>query len=532
MHEEQTTDIRTRLLETAAALIADGNPKFSISMLCQKAGVEREVFRAHFSGRNALMAALDEAAAAPSGTASQSVESDVAHRPVADAAPEQVLEISPASTIAPVQSGGVMPDAWLERRLRVFERALTALEARADATQREQAATIARLEERVRLLMGEAAVNGALLEEELAGEAQSLRVANGGTVTMRTMLRPDLEAAISAAPALEPDIDAAPHEAVAEDPEVAEALARQAALMLPLDAPPQEKSVPREEMAELLKCARQVAQSMRDAEKPKARPRKWWRLHWLLLGCVSLVALFICAGLLLGEPARALQAWSAPLPSGNGIIHRQVSGDAFARMVARADHGDARAQAGLALAYLRGDRLAADPRVAMNWAGQAAKAGNPMAQYLMGTLYHQGGGQGGDVKADPGLAFRWFAASARQGNIKAMHNLAIAYAEGLGTPKDAAKAAHWFARAAEHGYVDSAFDLAVLYERGDGVAQNPVLALKWYQVAAMAGDHPSQLRADFLRHQLGPRQAAQADAQVRAFERLMPLAAANTLPAF
>lgn len=526
MHEEQTTDIRTRLLETAAALIADGNPKFSISMLCQKAGVEREVFRAHFSGRNALMAALDEAAAAP---ALDAAPADHAIDEVPQPAPEPTPDMNRDMAPAPAQSFGAMPDAWLERRLRVFERALTALEARADATQREQEATIARLEERVRLLMGEAAVKQALLEDEVAGEAQSLRVANGGTVTMRAMLRPDLEAAISAAPALEPDIDAASHEAASEDPDVAEALARQAALMLPLDAPPQEKSVPREEMAELLKCARQVAQSIRDAEKPRARPRRWWRLHWLLLGCLSLVALFICAGLLLGEPARALQAWSAPLPSGNGISHRQVSGDAFARMVARADHGDARAQAGLALAYLRG---AADPRVAMNWAGQAAKAGNPVGQYLMGTLYHQGGGQGVGVKADPGLAFRWFAASARQGNIKAMHNLAIAYAEGLGTPKDVAKAAHWFARAAEHGYVDSAFDLAVLYERGDGVKQDPVLALKWYQVAAMAGDHPSQLRADFLRHQLGPRQAAQADAQVRAFERLAPLAAANTLPSF
>ena len=41
------------------------------------------------------------------------------------------------------------PDAWLERRLRVFERALNALEARADTTAREQARAIAQLQERL-----------------------------------------------------------------------------------------------------------------------------------------------------------------------------------------------------------------------------------------------------------------------------------------------------------------------------------------------------------------------------------------------
>jgi localization factor PodJL len=164
----------------------------------------------------------------------------------------------------------------------------------------------------------------------------------------------------------------------------------------------------------------------------------------------------------------------------------------------------------------------------MHWAGQAARAGDPLGQYLMGTFYHQGE----VVPADPRRAFRWFAAAAARGNIRAMHNLAIAYAEGLGTAKDVAKAAGWFARAAERGYVDSAFDLAVLFERGDGVPQDPVQALKWYQVAALLGDRPSQERADMLRHQMNHRDVMLADGQAREFERLTPLASANALPAF
>jgi localization factor PodJL len=369
---------------------------------------------------------------------------------------------------------------------------------------------MARLEERVRSLMAEPAVGA------MQVEYRSVRAANGGAVTIKAAPTPDLEAAITAAPAAEPEIPA-------EDAAVCDDMReRQAALLLPLESPPQEKSLPRAEMAELLEGARRVVRATADEERPR-KPRSRLRLRWLALGCLSLAALFIGIGLTLGEPARAVQ-----MRSGGATSYRHVAADAFGRMVARADNGDPRAQVGLALAYLRGQRVKADPRAALHWAGQAARAGDPLGQYVMGALYHQGEG----VTADPELAFRWFSAAARRGNIKAMHNLAIAYAEGLGTDKDALKAAGWFARAAERGYVDSAFDLAVLYERGDGLKQDSVQALKWYQVAAAGGDLPSQARAEFLRRQMPGHDVAQADSQTRAFERLTPLAAANALPVF
>jgi TPR repeat protein len=488
MREEIATDDRTRLLEAAGALMARGHTKFSIAALCVEAGCDRALFRRHFSSRAELMGALDAAAVA-------------AHT----AAPGKEPEAAPAH--APVAATA---DAWLERRLRVFERALTALEARADAAAREQAAAMARLEERVRSVMGESAFAAAQVEY------RSVRVANGGAITIKSAATPDLEAAITAAPAAEPEI---PADDTASGDDVRE---RQAALLLPLETPPQENSVPRAQMAELLEGARRVVRATVEEDRPQ-KGRSRLRLRWLALGCLSLAALFIGVGLTLGEPAGAVQ-----MRSGSGTSYRHVAPDAFGRMVARADNGDPRAQVGLALAYLRGQQVKADPRVALHWAGQAAKAGDPLGQYLMGALYHQGEG----AVADPKLAFRWFSAAARRGNIKAMHNLAIAYAEGLGTDKDALKAAGWFARAAERGYVDSAFDLAVLYERGDGLKQDSVQALKWYQVAAAGGDRPSQARADFLRRQMAGHEVARADSQTRAFERLTPLAAANALPAF
>ena len=94
-------------------------------------------------------------------------------------------------------------------------------------------------------------------------------------------------------------------------------------------------------------------------------------------------------------------------------------------MIALADSGDATAETMLALAYLRGAGVGSDEAAAMRWSMAAAAQGQPVAEYLLGTLYLDG-------NRDQAQAARWFRAAAAQGNIKAMHNLAIAYAEGLG----------------------------------------------------------------------------------------------------
>ena len=498
MSANSTADDRGRFLEAAAAQIAAGNPKFSVSFLCRKAGLDRAVFHAHFTSRAALMAALDDAAKA-----------------VKEKEPE--LAQTPIQTQMQASIQTQAPDAWLERRLRVFERALTTLEARAEATQREQAQTIARLEEQVRLLSHDADAH--ILQEEVMGAGQTLLVANGRVAHVPVTLRPglpDLEEAISAAPVEAPDIH--------HDADACPGTGKADALLLPPAPPARDNAISRQEMAQMLEDARHSARTAVEAEQPVKKPRARWRPYWLALGCVTLMGLFVAAGLVLDEPARALQT----AMSGSGVSHRQVPVDAFDRMAALADNGNAGAQAGMALAYLRGGEVIANPRAALHWARRAAIAGSPVGQYLMGALYHQGEG----INADPAIAFRWFAAAAKRGNVKAMHNLAIAYAEGLGTDRNAGLAAQWFTRAAERGYVDSAFDLAVLYERGDGVTQDAAKALAWYRLAAQAGDKPSAARAAFLHGQLNARQQSLAERDFRAISRMAPLAAANRLPVF
>jgi len=121
---QDETDDRQKLQEAARALLARGDAKFSITTLCAEAGVDREVFRTHFAGKAALLASSME----PAQPTTQEPLTD------SKAAPEP---------------GVSTPDAWLERRLRVFERALTALEARAEATAQDHARAIADMEDKL-----------------------------------------------------------------------------------------------------------------------------------------------------------------------------------------------------------------------------------------------------------------------------------------------------------------------------------------------------------------------------------------------
>src|SRR5215217_5971590 len=109
-------EARTRLLDAARALVLKGDNGFSVPALCAEAGVDRDTFHAHFSGKTALMAALMQTLRTPEAAANAPVSSP---EPVSKA--EQTSEPSVTT-----------PDAWLECRLRVFERALNALEAKAE----------------------------------------------------------------------------------------------------------------------------------------------------------------------------------------------------------------------------------------------------------------------------------------------------------------------------------------------------------------------------------------------------------------
>jgi TPR repeat protein len=501
--EALETDERSRLLEAARALVLRGEQKFSISALCAEAGVPRTTFRAHFSGKTQLMAVLMAEAQSPGSTPAPTSVSV----PAATSAPEPARPAESTPKAASELSVST-PDAWLERRLRVFERALTALEAKAEATGREQARVIAELEEKL------ARMKPASGERRL--DPRPVSVPAPAVVAHVEPLESIIQvehAGGESQEASQPEAHQTPETQTEDKP---------SALLDITPAPA--VSLSREEIAEVVQLARGKARAAA-ATEPTPRRHSGARVRLLAIGGLALLVLFLCVGLSLGKGALATAA-----TEGDGVAYRHASQSPLARTTALADAGDAKAQAKLALMYLKGEGVAADPAAALRWSRAAADGGQPVAQYLMGSFYRQDSALAhGLVPADAAAAFRWFEAAAIKGNLKAMHNLAIAYAQGLGAGKDETKAAEWFTRAAERGYVDSAFDLAVLYERGLGVTQDLKQALTWYGVAARMGDAPAEERVRVLRGQISGEAVTLAARAAENFTPVPPLVAANRL---
>ena len=447
-------EIRAALIAAARAQIGrDEASHFNIKALCEEAGTDRAEFRRFFPGREALVAAmLDEDVEqlhAITGTIAE---------------PRVALAVANGAPVAAAPP----PDAWLERRLRVFERSLAGLEARQEKTEQLLTRSVALIEEKIAQPAAEPSPPALAAPEQKRREPQE-------PVPVRASVPQPIPV-----PALEPD------------------------------PPP----VSPKEMDDLLANARRVAREAAvevPAPKRKRIPRV---MPWAAVGGLVLMAL----------TAAVIATLAGATANRNGDSHRQAATPA-AQIAALAASGDARSQTELAYAYLNGRDGAADPVAALRWGLAAARQGVPMAQYLVATLYQDGSG----AAADSRQAFRWLEAAALRGNVKAMHDLAIAYAEGQGTAHDASRAAAWFNRAAGQGYVDSQFDLAVLYERGDGVRQNAVSALKWYLIAASAGDAPARLRAAQLAREMSSADVARAKGLAQGFTPTERDQAANTL---
>ena len=216
-----------------------------------------------------------------------------------------------------------------------------------------------------------------------------------------------------------------------EQPEAAKPIPEKNPALLEV-TPARAVSLSREEMAEVVSLARGRAKAA--AAELDAMPPDRSRIRWLAVAGLSLLVLFLFIGLSLGKNSltSGANAATADAAQDDGVTPRHSAEGALARMTALADAGDADAQARLALIYLKGDGVAADPAAALRWARAAAEAGQPVAEYLMGVFYNEGK----VVRADDDAAFTWFSASATKGNLKAMHSLAIAYAQGQGTAKD------------------------------------------------------------------------------------------------
>ncbi|HEX4302447.1 MAG TPA: TetR family transcriptional regulator [Rhizomicrobium sp.] len=416
------------------------------------------------------------------------------------------------------------PDAWLERRLRTFERSVSGLESRQDQVEKNARASAVTAEEAIKAMQ---ATIQELKDRADAAEARHKASATEvRTALNETNLRLQTVEGVARAALAENAPAQAP---VAAVPEVAqpaveiEALPASAASeVVPADTAPKSFIAG---VRQNVVAASAAAAAQAEAEVAvKAKKGRYSLTRYLLSGLVVMTLFIAAAGVAFSKGVddgrRDALAHRAPFAALLPATHAT----SLDQLTARARAGDPAAELQIGLRYLNAPSK--DAAAAFHWTTLAAIHGQPVAQYLLGTFYAQGSG----TTADPAKALQWFEAAALQGNRKAMHALAISYAEGLGTQKSPSEAVRWFSRAASVGYVDSEFNLAVLYEQGAGVPQSLLDAYKWYAVAGRQGDAEAKSRIEALRTQLSGDDLAAAQHAADAF-RTMPLdAAANIVP--
>lgn len=128
---------------------------------------------------------------------------------------------------------------------------------------------------------------------------------------------------------------------------------------------------------------------------------------------------------------------------------------------------------------------------AMQWYFDAAAAGNPQAQFLLGLKYETGT----DVPQDYRTAADWYERAARQGYVEAEFKLATLLERGLGRQADASAAARWYERAARAGFAPAQYNLAVLILNSAKSDEDRIRGLVWLM---RARDQGVKAAADFF----------------------------------
>lgn len=114
-----------------------------------------------------------------------------------------------------------------------------------------------------------------------------------------------------------------------------------------------------------------------------------------------------------------------------------------------------------------------------------AKAGNPMAQFMVALMYSDGIG----VPVDEDASARWFKESARQKHPAGLVGLAWMYAVGKGVPQDRELQLTFNREAAGMGDCIAMNNLGFFYKKGlANLEQDLVEASNWYRKSAVAGN--------------------------------------------
>lgn len=176
---------------------------------------------------------------------------------------------------------------------------------------------------------------------------------------------------------------------------------------------------------------------------------------------------------------------------------------------ARAEQGDARAEALMGEMYATGKDVQKDDARAAGWYRKSAARGTPQAQYNLGVLYERGQG----VPRSDAQAAVWYAKAAARGLAAAQYNMGVFHEQGRGVRKDAAESAKWYKRAAAQGHKDAQYNLGAFYAQRNDPAQ----AYYWFGLAAKAGDADAARLRDRAGARLPSGEATAIERRVRAW---------------
>ena len=110
-----------------------------------------------------------------------------------------------------------------------------------------------------------------------------------------------------------------------------------------------------------------------------------------------------------------------------------------------AEAGDPRAQFFLGTAYVQGASVEADEAIAIDWFRKSAEGGYDMGQYWYGFMLSRGRGVTGE---DWKTAIKWFRKAAKQGHSNALFSMGEIYEScRAGLDRDFEQAASWYRRA-------------------------------------------------------------------------------------
>lgn len=422
------------------------------------------------------------------------------------------------------------PDAWLERRLRVFERAMTAMEARQEQVEKDSRTLVVSAENSIKALEEtlsglvarldecEARQKAAADELRMSLSEAQLRIQTVEGVARAALVEND-GASFEMAPA-EPERSETVFEVHSVEPHI------EAKAQAGEDTDALHKSFLDTARASAIAAAAVKTETEAVTKKPKkVDMRIRYVLIGFLVGAVFVAAASVAFSKGVHDGRNEALRRTAMLVTQPATVQASVT-TPLDKLTRLAESGNAAAELEIANRYLDGTGTIRNAAAGFRWMTRAAKQGNAVAQFLLGSLYQTGIG----TSADPVRAMHWYEAAALQGNRKAMHDLGVAYAQGLGGVTSPTEAARWFSRAASLGYVDSQFDLAVLYERGDGVPQSLLDAYKWYAIASAQGDAESKSRIEALRTQLSQDDLAAAQHAANIFRAAQFDQAANISP--